>query len=107
MGGRGDRAKWWGDSMLQRQRVVVAWFMAGAQCHVSPWASENVAATVTLLDKLPKVETPSEWKTHQEIQDLLGLAVQQQAESSMSRRHEPETNCYVVSTPTTNDATSR
>jgi hypothetical protein len=34
---------------------------------VFPQASQNVAATVALLDKLPKAETPSEWKTHQEI----------------------------------------
>jgi hypothetical protein len=41
-----------------------------------PQASQNVAATVALLDKLPKAETPSEWKTHQEIWDLLGLVMQ-------------------------------
>jgi hypothetical protein len=44
--------------------------------------------------------------THQEIWDLLSLIVQQQAESSMSQRREPETNSYIASTPTTNDATT-
>jgi hypothetical protein len=61
---------------------------------------------MTLLDKLPKAETLSEWKTHREIQDLLGLALQQQVESSMSQCREPETNRYTASMPTANDATS-
>jgi hypothetical protein len=32
-----------------------------------PQASQNVVAVATLLDKLPKEETSSEWKTHLEI----------------------------------------
>lgn len=39
-------------------------------------------------------------------QDLLGLAMQLQAESSLSQRREPETNRYTASTPTVNDAMS-
>lgn len=69
--------------------------------------SQNVVAAVTLLDKLPKADTPSERKMHKEIQDLLGLAVQQQAKSSMSRRRELETNRCTASTPTANDAMSQ
>lgn len=71
-----------------------------------PRVSQNVASIAVLLDKRPKAYTPNEWKTHQEIQDLLGLAMQLQAESSMSQRREPETNSYIASTPTTNDATT-
>jgi hypothetical protein len=49
-----------------------------------------LAATVALLDKLPEAETPSEWRTHREIQGLLDLAAQQQAKSFMSRHRELE-----------------
>jgi hypothetical protein len=59
------------------------------------------------LGQSPKAETPRERKTHQEILDLLDLVVQQQVDSSMSRRREPETNRYTAFMPMANDATSR
>jgi hypothetical protein len=69
--------------------------------------SQNVLATTALLDKLPKSETPSEQRTHQDIRGLLGLVVQQQAESSVSRRQEPGTNQCTTSTTMGNNALSR
>lgn len=90
--------------MMTKVRCCLVYGRDTVPC--SPRASQNVVADVTLLDKLPKAETLSEWKTHREIQDLLGLALQQQAESSMSQCREPETNHYTASMPTANDATS-
>lgn len=40
-----------------------------------PRASQNFAATMALLNKLPKEDTPSEESIHQEIRDLLGLTL--------------------------------
>lgn len=71
-----------------------------------PRASQNIMGAAALLDKLPKVDTPSERITHQEIRDL-GLAVRQQDESSMSRRHEPGINRCTASMTIVNDAMSQ
>ena len=51
-------------------------------------ASQNIAATVTLLRGLPGAATPDERWAHQEIRTLLERAAAQQAESSLSRRRE-------------------
>lgn len=60
----------------------------GASSLSFPWASQNIAAITTLLDKLPEVDTLRERRMHQEIQGLLNLTVQQHAESSTSRHWE-------------------
>lgn len=77
---------------------------SGGEVSHFPQASLIVVAATALLDKLPKMYASSKQKTHQEVRGLLGLAVQQQAESSMSRFREPETNRCTTSTTTTNYA---
>lgn len=71
-----------------------------------PLASQNVASAMVLLEKLPEAETPGEWRTHHEIQDLLNLVAQQQVESSMSRCHEPRVGQHTTSAPLENNASS-
>lgn len=56
---------------------------SGLPCY--PRASQNIAVMAALLDKLPEANTPDEHRAQREIQGLLGLAAQLQAESSMSR----------------------
>ena len=51
-------------------------------------ASQNIAATVALLQGLPKPTTPEDHWTHHEIRTLLECTAVQQAESSLSRRRE-------------------
>ena len=56
------------------------------------WASQNIAATVALLQRLPEPTTPKDHRAHHEIHTLLERAAVQQAESSLSWRREP--NAY-------------
>jgi hypothetical protein len=51
-----------------------------------PPASQNITATTTLLRGISKHGTPEECQIQRNIRALLNQAVEQQAESSMSRR---------------------
>jgi hypothetical protein len=48
-------------------------------------ASQNIAVAGTLLEGLPEQATPKGHRTHQKLHMLIERAVQQQAESLMSR----------------------
>jgi hypothetical protein len=52
-------------------------------------ASQNIAAAVALLRRLPEPRTPEERKTQREIHELLDRVAEQQAESSLSRWRGP------------------
>ena len=54
--------------------------------------SQNIAATMALLHGLPEAATPEDRRAHREIRTLLERAAAQQAESSLSRRHELDTS---------------
>jgi hypothetical protein len=47
-------------------------------------ASQNIAAVVALLRRLPEPATPDEHKTQREIREVLVHAAEQQAEISLS-----------------------
>ena len=51
-------------------------------------ASQNVAAAAALFQGLPEPTTPEDRRAHCEICALLERAAAQQAESSLSQRHE-------------------
>ena len=52
-------------------------------------ASQNVAAAAALLEALPAAATPEEQRAREKMQRDLHLAVDQQVESSASRRRNP------------------
>jgi hypothetical protein len=49
-------------------------------------ASQNVATAATLLDTLPTSSTDGVCKVYHQMKDILGVAAEQQAESSLQRR---------------------
>ena len=51
-------------------------------------ASQNIAAATALLHGLPEAATSEDRRARREIRTLLERAAAQQAESSLSRRHE-------------------
>ena len=54
---------------------------------VFPRASQNVAVAAMILQTTPEPSTDEAKRVHQELRDLLGTAVMQQAQSSMERWH--------------------
>ena len=55
-------------------------------------ASQNITAATALLHGLPEAATAKDCRAHREIRTLLERAAVQQAESSLSRRREPDTS---------------
>ena len=52
------------------------------------WPSQNIAVAMALLHGLLEAATLEDRQAHREIRTLLERVVAQQAESSLSRRHE-------------------
>jgi hypothetical protein len=67
-------------------------------------ASQNAAATAILLRTMPEPSTLDGRQAHKELCTLLEHAVVQQAESSTSRRHEPELDQLAQSAPREREA---
>jgi len=67
-------------------------------------ASQNIAAATALLHGLPEATMAKDRWAHREIRTLLERAAAQQAESSLSRRCEPDTSQRAPSVRPTKDA---
>ena len=67
-------------------------------------ASQNITVVMALLHGLLEAAMPEDHRVHHEIRTLLERAAAQQAESSMSRRHEPDASQRTPSMHPTRDA---
>ena len=67
-------------------------------------ASQNIAAAMALLHGLLEATTPEDRRAHHEIRTLLEHVAAQQAESSLSRRREPNASQRTPSVRPTKDA---
>ena len=67
-------------------------------------ASQNIAAAMALLHGLLEATTPKDRQVHREIHTLLERTAAQQAESSLSRRHELDTSQRMLTMCPTRDA---